>query len=284
MSLPKKQKYEEVRISVIMGIYNCAPTLAEALDSLLAQTYQGFKVIMCDDGSTDNTVEVAQRYVDHYPDKFILIRNAHNLKLAATLNHCLEYVDTEFTARMDGDDISLPDRFEKEIKFLDEHFEYALVSCPMIYFDEKGDFRIGSAGGQVSRDDFRYGSPFCHAPVMIRTSAYKAVAGYTANKFTERMEDYYLWYKFYKHGYIGYNLNIPLYKMRDDREARNRRLSLINRWFGLHTDIEVLRGLGLSHPYTYPIFHFITGSFAQLLPYSLYKSFRTLFTKYISRN
>ena len=52
------------RITVIMGIYNCAPTLAEALDSLIAQTCQDFKVIMCDDGSSDDTLHVAQRYVD----------------------------------------------------------------------------------------------------------------------------------------------------------------------------------------------------------------------------
>ena len=117
---------EEPRISVIMGIYNCAPTLAEALDSLLAQTYQGFKVIMCDDGSSDNTVEVAQTYVNRYPDKFIIAKNGHNMGLNFTLNHCLEYVDTEYVARMDGDDISLPQRFEKEIAFLDEHSEMAI--------------------------------------------------------------------------------------------------------------------------------------------------------------
>lgn len=268
-----------IRISVIMGIYNCAPTLAEALDSLLAQTYQGFKVIMCDDGSKDNTLEVAQQYVNRFPDKFILIRNKKNLKLAATLNHCLEYVDTEYTARMDGDDISLPDRFEKEINFLDAHPEYVLVSCPMIYFDEQGDFRTGTASGEINKKDFRYGSPFCHAPVMVRTSAYKVIEGYTANKFTERMEDYYLWYKFYRAGYKGYNLDMPLYKMRDDREARNRRISLKNRWYGLHTDVEILKGLGLSNPYAYPIFHFFAGSFAQILPYKLYKNFRNLFRR-----
>ena len=132
----------EYRISVIMGIYNCAPTLAESLNSLLAQTYQGFKVIMCDDGSKDNTLDIAKEFADKYPGKFILIRNDKNMKLAATLNHCLEYADTEYVARMDGDDISLPTRFEKEINFLDNHPEYALVSCPMIHFDEEGDFKI----------------------------------------------------------------------------------------------------------------------------------------------
>lgn len=270
---------EKARISVLMGIYNCGTTLSESLDSLLAQTYQGFKVIMCDDGSTDNTVEVAQAYVDRYPGKFVMIRNEHNLKLAATLNHCLEFADTEYCARMDGDDISLPERFEKEIRFLDSHPEYALVSCPMIYFDEKGDFRTGTAGGEVEKENFRYGTPFCHAPVMVRTEVYRAVHGYTAGKKTERMEDYYLWYKMYKSGFRGFNLSSPLYKMRDDRDARARRLSFRMRWIGLHTDIEICKGLGLRRPWAYPLFHFIAGYIAQAMPYSVYQKLRSLFHK-----
>ena len=108
------------RISVLMGIYNCATTLPEAIDSLYAQTYKDFKLILCDDGSTDNTYEVAKKYADKY-DNIVLLRNEKNMKLAYTLNHCLEYADTEYVARMDGDDISIPERFEKQIKFLDTH-------------------------------------------------------------------------------------------------------------------------------------------------------------------
>ena len=132
------------RITVLMGIYNCAATLSEALDSLINQTYKSFKIILCDDGSSDNTYQIAKRYADKY-DNIILIKNERNMKLAATLNHCLKYADTEYIARMDGDDISLPTRFEKEINFLDAHPEYALVSCPMIHFDEKGEWKRGKA-------------------------------------------------------------------------------------------------------------------------------------------
>ena len=77
-----------IRISVLMGIYNCASTLVEALDSLYAQTYQGFKVILCDDGSTDDTYAVAKDYAAQH-DNIVLLRNERNIKLAATLNHCL---------------------------------------------------------------------------------------------------------------------------------------------------------------------------------------------------
>lgn len=206
-----------------MGIYNCAPTLAEALDSLLAQTYQGFKVIMCDDGSSDNTCEVAQTYVDLYPGKFILVKNERNMGLNYTLNHCLKYADTEYVARMDGDDISLPERFEKELNFLDSHPEYAIVSTPMIYFDENGEYRRGSGGYEVTNRTTSTGPSFCHAPSMIRAKAYKTVGGYGEGKYLMRVEDVHLWYKMYAKGYKGYILAEPLYAMRDDRNAYHRR-------------------------------------------------------------
>ena len=188
---------EEPRITVIMGIYNCADTLVEALGSLEAQTYKRFKVVLCDDGSKDNTLEVAQKWTETHPN-YIVIRNEHNIKLAATLNHCLDYADTEYVARMDGDDISLSTRFEKEIDFLDKHSEYALVSCPMIYFDEKGDYLIGKSLAEPTKEYFANGVPFCHAPVMMRRNILEAIGRYTAEPKVERAEDYYLWYKFYK--------------------------------------------------------------------------------------
>lgn len=214
----------KTRVTVIMGIFNCAATLAEALDSLLAQTYQDFKVVLCDDGSVDNTSEVAQQYVDNFPEKFILIKNEKNMGLNFTLNHCLEYADTEYVARMDGDDISLPERFEKEVEFLEAHPEYAIISTPMIYFDEGGVFRRGkSPGYSPSKNDFRHGSPFCHAPCMIRHEAYKSVKGYSVEHKLLGVEDYHLWFKMYALGYKGYILSEPLYKMRDDRNAASRR-------------------------------------------------------------
>ena len=122
-----------LRISILMGIYNCADALSEAIDSILKQTYTEWKLILCDDGSSDNTYQIAEHYREKHPDKIVLIKNNKNMGLNYTLNHCLEYADTEYVARMDGDDISLPNRFEEEIKFLDSNPQYALVSCPMIY-------------------------------------------------------------------------------------------------------------------------------------------------------
>lgn len=205
-----------------MGIYNCAPTLQEALDSLYAQTYKGFKIILCDDGSQDDTLKIAEENARLH-ENVIVIKNNRNMGLNYTLNHCLEYADTEYIARMDGDDISLPTRFEKEIKFLDEHPEYAVVSGPMIYFDEEGEFRRGKGGGEVKKLEFVHGSPIAHAPSMSRTDIIKSVGGYSVDKKLLRVEDYHLWFKVYAAGHKAYRLNEYLYKMRDDRNAVARR-------------------------------------------------------------
>lgn len=210
------------RISVLMGIYNCAPYLQEALDSLYAQTYQDFKIILCDDGSTDGTYAIAKANFETH-ENIVLIRNKCNMGLNYTLNHCLEYADTELCARMDGDDISLPTRFEKEVKFLDKHPEYAIVTTPMKYFDETGVFRVGKGGNEPRLTDFPKSSPFCHAPCMVRKEAYDAVGGYTVADKLLREEDYHLWIKMYQKGYRGYTLEEPLYMMRDDRNAARRR-------------------------------------------------------------
>lgn len=217
------------RISVLMGIYNCAPTLQEALDSLYAQTYQGFKIILCDDGSTDDTLKVAEENARLH-DNVIVIRNERNMGLNYTLNHCLEYADTEYIARMDGDDLSLPTRFEKELKFLDEHPEVGVVSASMIYFDENGDFRTGRGkGSYVVATDFIAGSPLCHAVCMARTDVFKQVGGYSVDNKLLRAEDYHLWFKIFAAGYKLYELDECLYKMRDDHKALARRNWLTRR-------------------------------------------------------
>lgn len=211
------------KISVIMGIYNCEATLAEAIDSILNQTYTNWELIMCDDGSTDGTFKVAREYQEKYPDKIKVIRNEENSGLNKTLNHCLKYADGEYIARMDGDDISLPTRFEKEAVFLDENPEYAIVSAPMVYFDENGDWGRGTAVEKPDKLSFVAGTPFCHAPCMVRAEAYKEANGYSEDERTLRAEDYDLWFRLYAMGYKGYNIQEPLYKMRDDENAYHRR-------------------------------------------------------------
>lgn len=223
----------DCRITVLMGVYNCASTLREALDSLLAQTYQAFKVVICDDGSTDDTYLIAKEYSDRN-DNFVLIRHEENKGLNVALNYCLQFADTEFCARMDGDDISLPNRFEEEVRFLDEHPEYAFVSCPMHYFDESGIFRTGVGGYEPDITAYPKSSPFCHASCMVRTLAYRAVGGYREKEGYVRMEDYLLWLDLKVSGFRGYILEEPLYMMRNlSRHKKNDSWSSARTQFAL---------------------------------------------------
>lgn len=249
-----------------MSIYNCSGTLKQALDSLLAQSYQGFKVVLCDDCSTDNTLEIAQQYKVKYPDKFILIRNKVNSRLPYSLNHCLEYADTEYVARMDGDDLSKPERFQKEIEFLDNHPEFAIVSCAMEYFDENGVFKTGKVVPEPGKKNFIGTTPHAHAPVMLRTAAIKAVGGYTVERWTRRGQDVHLWAKLYSAGYRGYNLVDALYMMRDDSSAYKRR-TVTEGWYSVRRNYEIFKMMGISRLNIYGL---LRPLFVALLPKGIY--------------
>lgn len=259
------------KISIIMGIYNCANTLPEAIESILAQTYKDWHLIMCDDASTDNTYEVAKSYCEKYPDKMKLIYNEKNLGLNKTLNKCLYTAEGEYIARMDGDDISLPERFEKEVCFLDNHPEFAIVSSPMIYFDETGDWKTGKAIEYPEKKDFILHSPFfCHAPCMIRREAYLKVKGYSEDPRTLRFEDCHLWYKMYACGYKGYNIQEPLYKMRDDRNACNRRTfrSRLNSIYVKYVGFKMLKMPWYT--YIFILRTLVVNIILGMMPYKLY--------------
>lgn len=260
---------KKFKISVLVGIYNCQETLQEALDSLYAQTCQDFQIILCDDGSTDRTFEIAQHNANLHHDKIILIKNQKNMGLNYTLNRCLERADTEFVARMDGDDISLPSRFEKELNFLEQNPQYSVVSVPMIYFDDKGEFRRGRGKGDVVARDFVKGSPVCHAPCMARTAAFRSVGGYSVSEKLIRVEDYHLWFKLYAAGHKLYMMDECLYMMRDDRKAKSRR-----KWVGRRNTFGLMnwgfREIGL--PWYYHIYA-LRPIVTYLLPEWLYRFF-----------
>ena len=212
-----------MRISVIMGIYNCADTLAEAIESIIKQTYTDWELIMCDDGSSDSTYEVALEYQSKYPQKIRLIKNEKNMGLNDTLNRCLEVAEGEYIARMDGDDICDPSRFEKQIAFFENNPNIAIISSAMKLFDDNGEWGVTSVIPTPTNKDFIKKTPFCHAPAMVRKKAYDAVGGYSVDKRLLRVEDYHLWLKMYAKGFKGMNISEPLYSMRDDRNAIKRR-------------------------------------------------------------
>lgn len=209
-------------ISVLMGIYNVESTLEEAVESIINQTYSNWELILCDDGSTDNTLDVAKKLAES-DNRIKVILNEKNLGLNYTLNHCLSVASGEIIARMDGDDTCALDRFEKQIEFLISQDEYDIVSSSMNLFDEDGTWETTTVKPTPTKSDVVTGSPICHAPVMMWKKCIDNVNGYTVDKRMLRVEDVNLWIKLYTAGYKCFNIDEPLYNMRNDKNAFSRR-------------------------------------------------------------
>ncbi len=225
---------QDDKISVIMGIFNCAGTLSAAIDSILAQTYSNWELIMCDDASTDNTYDIAKAYQEKYPDKIILVRNDVNSKLAFSLNHCLKFATGKYIARMDGDDMSAPERFETQLSFLKSHPGVDLVGTAMKRFD--GDKFADVVKGIDNPDKYtlRKHVPFNHATIMTYKYVYDALEGYTVSERTILAQDYDLWFRFYYAGFTGVNLSEVLYFVRENLSAIKRR-TFKSRWNSFKT-------------------------------------------------
>ncbi|MDE5413805.1 glycosyltransferase [Alkalihalobacterium chitinilyticum] len=259
------------KVSIIMGVYNAAVTLSESIDSLLNQTYTNWELIMCDDGSSDESYQIAKQYEKKYWNVKV-IKNGQNQGLASSLNRCLEYCTGDYIARQDADDRSLPTRIEKEVEMLNQNSQYDIVSTGMRFFDEKGTWGEICPVEEPLAADFIIQSPFCHAPSMVRHKALLAVNGYDVTKKTLRVEDYNLWFRMYANGSRGCNIIEPLYEVRDDRHAIHRRK------YSLRVKEAYVRFTGyrmLNLPkssYIYALRPLIVG----LLPVSVYKFLRKL--------
>ena len=243
MSLEKQPK-----VSIIMGIYNCEETLKKSIESVINQTYTNWELIMCDDCSKDNTLKIAKTYENKYPDKIKVIKNEKNLTLGPTLNRCLKLASGKYISRQDGDDISFHKRLEKQVRFLEDNKEYDLVGTSMISFDDNGEHGARKLKKEPEGKDLMYGSTFAHATILIKKEVIDTLEGYSSKAYTKQVEDYNLWFRFFEKGYRGYNLEEPLYYVREDRNAYKRK-SFKRRFNEMRVMIEGCRNLKLPFKY-----------------------------------
>ena len=259
------------KVSVIMAVYNAENTLRECLDSIIAQTYTNWQFVICDDCSTDGTAELLSQYQSLYPEKFVLLRNEKNMRLPYSLNRCIEHSDGQYIARMDADDKSAPDRFEKQIRFLQEHSEYDLVGTAMRRFEDDQEADIVYKPEKVDRYYMRKDVPFNHATIMTYLRVYRDLNGYTVSERTVRGQDYDLWFRFFHAGFSGYNMQEPLYYVREDLNAIRRRTFRV-RWNAFKTTRYGFRLLGF--PKRWLIKPFLTMIGKSLVPFRLILLYR----------
>lgn len=260
----------EPRISIIMGVYNASATLREAVDSILNQSFEDWEFVICDDGSTDNSLDICNSYAQNYPGRFIILHNSQNIRLAATLNRCLAVTRGSLIARMDADDISNRYRLEKQVELLDTDPEIDLVGTAMRRFDENGLGTVVMPPSKPDRATLRKSKPFNHATIVARRNVYDAVGGYSEEQRAERCEDYDLWFRFYAQGFSGTNLTEPLYLVREDASAFRRRTvrGRFNEFFTAVVGFRLLR---------YPLLWYIhptTQLLKALVPTPLQRKYR----------
>lgn len=177
------------RASILMPAYNNGKYLNEAIDSMLAQTFTDFELIVLDDGSIDNTQEVVTAYTD---PRVVYQRSQQNLGLAHNLNIGLKMARGEFIVRMDGDDISLPNRLQVQIDYLTSHPSIDLCSCGLQKFGQEEDIWLRETDPEEVKITMMFYSPILHATSVWRKASFeKHQLYYRQEAFPA--EDYDLW-------------------------------------------------------------------------------------------
>lgn len=180
-------------VTVAMSVYNAAPYLGLAIESILAQTFGNFEFLIVNDGSDDGSAQI----IDSFAARDSRIRPIHqeNRGLVASLNRMIAEARAPLIARMDGDDISRPERFASQLAFLDANPDYGVVGTLTVNIDESGNETWLNADQPTDWAGFRAALKdkplLCHPSAMIRTEVVRAAGGYRAA--FRHCEDYDLW-------------------------------------------------------------------------------------------
>jgi glycosyltransferase involved in cell wall biosynthesis len=200
-------------ISVLMPVFNAEKYLNKSIESILNQSFTNFEFLIFDDCSNDNSAALIKSYFDK---RIKLYKSQSNQGYLVHLNKGIDLSKGKFIARMDADDISLPDRFEAQLAYLERNKEFALVGSSAIAIDEddKELFTINVPVKNLANELF-WKNPFVHSSVMGRKDILKKYY-YNSDYYTA--EDYYLWSQIASF-YPVANIEKPLLKYRVHNES-----------------------------------------------------------------
>ena len=213
------------RVSIIMGVFNNANTLPEALDSISRQTFSNFELIVCDDGSSDCSLMVLYTYSAR-DDRLIILHNEVNKGLGYSLNRCIDIARGEFLVRMDADDISVSDRVKKLVDAMDEHPETSVIGSAMELFDENGFWGRTKPILQPTKMQIFTGPAVAHATTIMRKKIIQDVGAYHSACDRYRVEDYDLWCRLTERGHKILNISESLYHCRWEQKGYYHRRKL----------------------------------------------------------
>lgn len=197
---------------MIMGVYNCPSRemLSQAVNSILSQTYGDFEFLICDDGSTNETLQWLKEKADE-DKRIIVLENKKNSGLAIALNRCLKHAKGALIARQDIDDYSTQSRFQTQIDFLCAHKNIAFVGTDCFVYDQNGLYGEWHRPTYPSKQDFLFNSPFIHGTTMFRREVFDRCGGYRLIGRCHKYEDYEFFMRAYANGFQGANIDQLLY-------------------------------------------------------------------------
>ncbi len=181
-------------VSVVMSVYNGEEYLSDAIESILSQTMEELELIIIDDGSSDASLELIKGYKRQ--DARIVLISRENRGLIASLNEGIGQARGKYIARMDADDISLSERLQVQVDFMEQNPNIGLSGTWIEAFDESGTKVIGrySVDHPMLRCELLFSSPFAHPSVMMRSELLRD-NGLSYDKAYVDAEDYELWYR-----------------------------------------------------------------------------------------
>lgn len=213
------------KMSVIMPFYNCEKYLDDSIQSILNQSFWDFEFIIINDASTDKSDTVVKKYL--IDKRIIYIKNNVNLWIVKNLNHWIKIARWEYIARMDWDDISMLDRFEKQITFLEENKDIVIVWWFVELIDENNnkiwEIKKHIENSKIKNDLFLY-SPFIHPSVIIKSSIIK---NYLYREKYLLCEDYDLWFRIIYDWHKVSNLDEFILKYRKHSNSSSKNSKII---------------------------------------------------------
>ena len=191
-------------ISVVMPVYNAVPYLEEAIRSILTQSWEDFEFVIIDNGSSDGSSEVIKSFTD---SRIRVITNPVNIGPPPALNQALRLARGKYVARMDADDVALPERLEKQWKFLEDHPNCAALGTQVVFINATGR-KMYTPWCPTMADAIRwrllFTSPLAHTSVMMRSGVVLSLGGYMET--LRHAADYDLWFRLLAQGYDIANL------------------------------------------------------------------------------
>lgn len=198
------------QVSILMPVYNTAPYIREAMDSMLSQTFTDFELIVLNDCSPDNAEEILDTYDD---PRIVRYRGERNVGLANVLNVGIEMARGKYIARMDSDDLSLPNRLKVQVDYLETHPDIDLVSVGMQLFGAKEEVWTRVSDPEKVKVNALFQSPVLHASSVWRKESFER-HGLRFRQDMVPAEDYELWTRALVRGLKLVNLPDVLYRYR----------------------------------------------------------------------